>query len=206
MPFDRKQHWERIYSEKDEQETSWFQPRPETSLGLIEATGEPLAAPMIDVGGGTSRLVDHLLEQGWQNLSVLDISGTALEHSRQRLSEQAEKVNWIEADLLEGEPGGPYRIWHDRAVFHFLTEPGERQRYLQQLTAALEPGGHLIIATFGPEGPEACSCLPVQRYSPQSLTTTLGPTFQLKETREEQHHTPAGKVQSFVYCRFRFEP
>ena len=118
MPFDRKQHWERIYSEKDEQETSWFQPRPETSLGLIEATGEPLAAPMIDVGGGTSRLVDHLLEQGWQNLSVLDISGTALEHSRQRLSEQAEKVNWIEADLLEGEPGGPYRIWHDRAVFH----------------------------------------------------------------------------------------
>ena len=206
MPFDRKQHWERIYSEKDEQETSWFQPRPETSPGLIAATGEPPAAPLIDVGGGTSRLVDHLLEQGWQNLSVLDISGTALEHSRKRLGEQAEKVNWIEADLLEGEPGGPYRIWHDRAVFHFLTEPADRQRYLQRPTAALEPGGHLIIATFGPEGPEACSGLPVQRYSPQSLTTTLGPAFQLEETREEQHHTPAGKVQSFVYCRFRFEP
>ena len=193
MPFDRKQHWERIYSEKDEQETSWFQPRPETSLGLIEATGEPLAAPLIDVGGGTSRLVDHLLEQGRQNLSVPDISGTALEHSRQRLGEQAEKVNWIEADLLEGEPGGPYRIWHDRAVFHFLTEPADRQRYLQRLTAALEPGGHLIIATFGPEGPDACSGLPVQRYSPKALAETLGGGFHAEGEPERAAPHPCGQ-------------
>jgi len=160
MIFDRKQHWEKIYSEKDEQKTSWFQPRPETSLALIEATGEPPSAPIIDV--------------------------------------------WLEADLLEDGLPGPWRIWHDRAVFHFLVEQAERQRYLEQLHANLAPGGHCIIATFGPEGPEACSGLPVQRYSPQALAQTLGRAFELQETREEQHRTPAGKVQSFVYCRFRY--
>ena len=206
MIFDRKQHWEKIYSEKDEQETSWFQPRPETSLALIEATGEPPSAPIIDVGGGTSRLVDHLLELEQQNISVLDISGTALERSRQRLGERAAKVNWIETDLLEGNPGGPYRIWHDRAVFHFLVDEADRRRYLEQLRTHLEPGGHCIIATFGPEGPEACSGLPVQRYSPQALIETLGRAFELRETREEQHRTPAGKVQSFIYCRFQYRP
>jgi len=204
MIFDRKQHWEKIYSEKDEQKTSWFQPRPETSLALIEATGEPPSAPIIDVGGGTSRLVDHLLEAGWQDLTVLDISGTALETTRLRLGDRAESVRWLEADLLEDGLPGPWRIWHDRAVFHFLVEQAERQRYLEQLHANLAPGGHCIIATFGPEGPEACSGLPVQRYSPQALAQTLGRAFELQETREEQHRTPAGKVQSFVYCRFRY--
>jgi len=206
MTLDRKAHWERIYRDKEESDTSWFQPRPETSLALVEATGEPVDAPFIDVGGGTSRLVDHLLERGWKNLCVLDISGTALEKSRQRLGPRADSVQWLEADLLEADLPGPWRIWHDRAVFHFLTDEDARQRYLQQLRRHLAPGGHLVIATFGPEGPEACSGLPVRRYSPGQLAEVLGNRFELEETREELHRTPAGKEQSFVYCRFRYRP
>ena len=202
MSTDRKAHWERIYQEKKEQDTSWFQPRPETSLALIETTGEPLDAAIIDVGGGSSRLVDHLLEQGRHNISVLDISGSALAKTRRRLGTRADEVNWLETDLLDGSVGGPYRVWHDRAVFHFLTEAEDRDRYLAQLKTSLAPGGHCIIATFGPQGPEACSGLPVRRYSPRMLAETLGDTFELVETREEQHRTPAGKIQSFVYCRF----
>lgn len=203
MSIDRKTHWERIYRDKEESDTSWFQPRPETSLALIEATGEPLDAPFIDVGGGTSRLVDHLLESGRDNLSVLDISGTALEKSRQRLGPRADAVQWLEADLLEADLPGPWRIWHDRAVFHFLTDEEDRRRYLDQLHRHLEPGGHLVIATFGPEGPEACSGLPVRRYGPGELAATLGDAFTLEETREELHRTPGGKEQAFVYCRFQ---
>jgi SAM-dependent methyltransferase len=200
---DRKAHWEKIYSEKGEEDTSWFQPRPETSLALIEASGEPPSAALIDVGGGVSRLVDHLLDLGWQRLSVLDISSTALETARQRLGEHASRVEWLETDLLDGSVGGPYRIWHDRAVFHFLTEPADRERYLEQLSTALEPGGSCIIATFGPEGPQQCSGLPVQRYAPQALAAMLGDRFTLEETRTEVHRTPAGKDQNFIYCRFR---
>jgi len=200
---DRKAHWESIYSKKAEEDTSWFQPRPETSLALIQASGEPPTAALIDVGGGISRLVDHLLDLGWQNLSVLDISGTALEATRQRLGERASRVKWLEEDLLDGSPGGPYRIWHDRAVFHFLTQAEDRERYLKQLSTALEPGGSCVIATFGPEGPPQCSGLPVQRYTPQALATTLGGSFALEETRTEIHRTPAGKDQNFIYCRFR---
>ncbi len=206
MSFDRKAHWERIYREKSEDETSWFQPRPESSLALVEATGERPQAPLIDVGGGASRLVDHLLEAGWQDLTVLDISGAALETARRRLGQRAKAVQWLEADLLEAQLPGPWRIWHDRAVFHFLVEQADRQRYLEQLRANLEPGGHCIIATFALDGPEMCSGLPVRRYSPESLAETLGPEFQLQQTLSEQHRTPAGKVQSFVYCRFRHQP
>ena len=206
MNFDRKAHWEKIYGEKREDETSWFQPRPETSLTLIEATGEKPQAPLIDVGGGASRLVDHLLETGWQDLTVLDISGAALATARRRLGEREKAVRWLEADLLEAELPGPWRIWHDRAVFHFLVEEADRQRYIAQLRANLEPGGHCIIATFALDGPEACSGLPVQRYSPETLAETLGSEFQLQQTLGEQHHTPAGKIQSFVYCRFRYQP
>lgn len=203
MTADHKAHWERIYSEKGEEDTSWFQPRPETSLALIEASGEPRTAAFIDVGGGISRLVDHLLDLGWERLSVLDISGTALAKARQRLGERASRVNWLETDLLEADLGGPYRIWHDRAVFHFLTETKDRAHYLQRLSAALDPGGSCIIATFGPEGPRQCSGLPVQRYTPQTLAATLGDGFSLEETRTEIHHTPTGKDQNFIYCRFR---
>ena len=206
MNLERKAHWEKIYREKNEDQTSWFQPSPETSLALIEATGEMPQAPLIDVGGGTSRLVDHLLETGWQDLTVLDISGAALETTRRRLGERAERVRWLEGDLLESKLPGPWRIWHDRAVFHFLVEPADRKRYLAQLSTNLAPGGHCIIATFAPGGPEACSGLPVQRYSPEALAETLGPEFHLEQSLGEQHHTPAGKVQSFVYCHFRYHP
>ncbi len=206
MTLDRKAHWERVYREKTDTDTSWFQPRPETSLALIEATGAPPRTPLIDVGGGTSRLVDHLLERGWKDLCVLDISGTALERSRQRLGPAAAAVRWVEADLLETELPDVWGIWHDRAVFHFLTNETDRRRYLERLHRHLEPGGHLIIATFGPEGPKACSGLPVRRYSPEQLAEVLGEGFELEETREELHRTPAGKEQSFVYCRFRYRP
>ncbi len=199
----RRNHWEQVYQNKGEDETSWFQPRPETSLALIRATGEPLDAPFIDVGGGASRLVDHLLDEGWTELSVLDIAPSALATTRARLGDRASRVNWLEADLLEARLPGPWRIWHDRAVFHFLTDENDRTRYLEQLRNNLEPGGHVIIATFAPDGPEACSGLPVQRYAPGELARALGDAFQLQESVTEDHHTPAGKVQSFTYCRFR---
>ena len=206
MNSGRKAHWEQVYQDKEEGQTSWFQPRPETSLRLIASTGEPADAPFIDVGGGVSRLVDHLLDQDWSNLSVLDISPSALAQAQARLGERATQINWLETDLLEAGLQGPYRIWHDRAVFHFLTEAEDQAQYLHQLKHALEPGGHLIIATFAPEGPEACSGLPVQRYSPGQLGHTLGKAFRLNETIAEEHHTPAGKIQSFNYCRFQYQP
>ncbi|WP_457664774.1 class I SAM-dependent methyltransferase [Thiolapillus sp.] len=206
MSGERKKHWEAIYQGKEENETSWFQPRPETSLQLIESTGEPTDAAFIDVGGGVSRLVDHLLDKGWTRLSVLDIAPSALARAQARLGDRATEVSWLAADLLEAELPASYRIWHDRAVFHFLTEIADRARYLHQLKNTLEPGGHLIIATFAPEGPQACSGLPVQRYSPEQLGRTLGKDFRLEETVREEHRTPAGKNQSFNYCRFRYQP
>ncbi len=205
MTSDRKDHWEKVYQNKGEDETSWFQPKPETSLALIQATGEPADAPFIDVGGGASRLVDHLLDQGWANLSVLDISPSALATSRARLGHRADRVNWLEEDLLGAELPGSWRVWHDRAVFHFLTQAADRARYIKQLRKHLEPGSHLIIATFSPEGPEACSGLPVQRYSSEQLKQTLGSDFHLQDSIREDHHTPAGKTQSFVYCRFTYK-
>ena len=206
MNSGRKAHWEQVYQDKEEGQTSWFQPRPETSLRLITSTGEPADAPFIDVGGGASRLVDHLLDQGWSNLSVLDISPSALTQAQTRLGNRAAQINWLETDLMEASLQGPYRIWHDRAVFHFLVEKNDRLRYLNQLKGALEAGGRAIIATFAPDGPEACSGLPVQRYSPESLQHTLGNDFRLAETLSEEHRTPAGATQSFIYCLFRYQP
>ena len=206
MNGQRKQHWERIYRDKDETETSWLQPQPETSLSLIAATGEDKSAALIDVGGGASHLVDHLLDAGWQNLCVLDIAAAALARAQARLGARAVQVRWLEADLLEAGLGGPYRIWHDRAVFHFLATEAERARYLRQLSAHLTPGGYCIIATFALDGPTACSGLPVQRYSAQTLRQTLGADFKLLDSREETHKTPAGKIQQFVYSLFRYMP
>ncbi len=202
----RKQHWERVYQNNSEKSTSWFQPRPETSLALFDATNQPHDAPCIDVGGGSSRLVDHLLDLGWQNISVLDIAHSALASAKKRLGTRASQVNWLEQDLLEIDLPSGYRIWHDRAVFHFLTQAADRERYLQQLQQALVAGGHCIIATFSPQGPEACSGLPVQRYSSEQLTQTLGKNFQLVRTLQEIHTTPAGKDQSFTYCLFAYQP
>ncbi len=200
--MDRKQHWEQVYAQKQPTDVSWFQPRPAYSLRLIAAAGIDKAQPIIDMGGGASRLVDNLIEQGYGDISVLDISAAALQHSRDRLGAHAAPVHWIEADATAFEPPRTYALWHDRAVFHFLTDPADRQAYRERLARGLQPGGHLIIATFALDGPERCSNLPVQRYSPETLSAELGSGYTLVETTTETHLTPAQKEQRFVYCRF----
>lgn len=200
--MDRKQHWEQVYAQKQPTEVSWFQPRPEYSLRLIAAAGIDKSLPVIDMGGGASRLVDNLLDAGYSDVSVLDISAAALQHTRERLGERAARVDWIVADATAFEPAKNYALWHDRAVFHFLTEPADRLAYRQRLDRGLRSGGHLIIATFALDGPEKCSNLPVQRYSPATLSAELGAGYTLVETLSEGHITPAQKEQRFVYCRF----
>ncbi|MEJ2479541.1 MAG: class I SAM-dependent methyltransferase [Acidihalobacter sp.] len=198
----REKHWEAVYRDKTAEEVSWFQPSPELSLALIEAAGMSRQVPIIDVGGGASRLVDRLIEAGYGDVSVLDISSAALEQSRARLGVAADAVRWLQADITRAELPIRYRLWHDRAVFHFLVDAQARAAYLERLERHLEPGGQAIIATFSPDGPERCSGLPVQRYSAQSLAQALGERFRLIESRDELHTTPAGARQTFVYCRF----
>ena len=201
--LDRKTHWEGIYVRKDEDEVSWYQAHPTTSLQLLSNTGLGRDAAIIDAGGGASRLVDHLLDAGYTDITVLDIAEAALEKARARLGERARQVRWIVADLLTWQPERRYDIWHDRAVFHFLTAAEDRRRYVEVLKRALKPDGHVIIATFAPDGPEKCSGLPVMRHSPESIAAALGAGFELLETADEHHVTPAGKVQHFNYARLR---
>lgn len=200
--MDRREHWQGVYEGKDPTEVSWFQPRPESSLALIDRLGLGPDARVIDVGGGASRLVDALLERGFRHLTVLDISEKALAHSRSRLGERAGEVRWIEADVTAADLPGPFDLWHDRAVFHFLTDAEDRAAYVQRLVNAVPTGGHAVIATFAEDGPERCSGLPVVRYTAEGLDAELGPAFALRDTFRELHETPAGKEQSFVYCRF----
>ena len=202
--MDRKQHWEQVYRQKSDETLSWFQPRPEISLDLIHAAGLRKTEALIDVGGGASRLVDQLLAEGYTDLTVLDIAQQALITARTRLGNSASQVHWIAADLTAWQPGRSYRLWHDRAVFHFLTDPVERAAYRKNLEAALAPGGTAIIASFALEGPERCSGLPVQRYSPQTLAAELGSGFRLLQHRHDAHHTPADRIQQFQYSVFEY--
>ena len=202
--MDRKQHWEEVYRQKAEDAVSWFQVHPDISLELIRAAGLQPSDPLIDVGGGASRLVDHLLGEGYRDLTVLDISEAALERAGARLGPRALEVQWLVADVTRWHPERRYRLWHDRAVFHFLTEAADRAAYVANLRAALGDGGRALIASFAPDGPERCSGLPVRRYAPESLATELGPEFRLAEHRAEQHITPAGRVQSFQYSLFDY--
>jgi SAM-dependent methyltransferase len=202
--MDRKNHWERVYTDKAPDEVSWYQDNPAFSLELIAAARGGADTPIIDVGGGASTLVDHLLDRGYRNLCVLDISAKALDRAVQRLAERARQVDWVQADVTEYKPMHRYAIWHDRAVFHFLVDERDRARYRDLLKQALLPGAHLIVATFAEDGPEMCSGLPVVRYRPETLQQALGGDLELLETRSEQHETPAGKTQSFVYCLFRW--
>jgi hypothetical protein len=204
--MDRRQHWEEVYRQKAEDAVSWFQPRPAISLDLIHAAGLKPDDPLIDVGGGASRLVDALLAEGFRDISVLDIAGAALDKARQRLGSDARKVHWLAADVTRWRPERKYRLWHDRAVFHFLTEAADRDAYRRALESALVPGGTAIIASFALEGPERCSGLPVRRYSPVTLAAELGPAFNPMDQRSEEHLTPAGKIQRFQYSVFRFQP
>lgn len=172
-------------------------------MKLVRRTGLKKNKAIIDVGGGASSLVDLLLEESYQKITVLDIAEAALQQARERLGEQAKNVHWIRADITESLEVSEFCLWHDRAVFHFLTSPVERSRYLATLSTALQPGGYVIIASFSPEGPEKCSGLPVQRYNPQQLQDELGSEYRLLDSQTEIHETPASKHQDFIYCLFQ---
>jgi len=196
-----RQHWENVYSRKPSTEVSWFQEHAALSLQLIADHGAPLSAPLIDVGGGASTLVDDLLQRGHTDLTVLDLSAAALATARQRLGAHARQVCWLEANVLEvALPRHHYRIWHDRAVFHFLTSAAEREAYVRQVLHAVQPGGLVIVATFAEDGPEQCSGLPVVRYSADALHGEFGEPFELLGHLREDHTTPGGNEQKFVYC------
>jgi len=195
----RKTHWQRIYAEKRPTEVSWHEPIPEKSLQLIRSTGVARHEPILDAGGGASTLVDHLLAEGYTDVSVLDVSRTALEHSRARLAESAVRVDWIESDVTEFEPSRKYALWHDRAVFHFLTESAERDKYVEVSYRTLRPKGHLVLATFGPGGPERCSGLEICRYGVEELQDLFGVRFTLRRHELDEHRTPMGSTQQFLY-------
>jgi SAM-dependent methyltransferase len=199
---DRRAHWDAAYTAKDDTQVSWHQPNPARSLALIKSAA-PSSASVIDVGGGASRLTDALLAEGYADLTVLDISQVALQRTKTRLGDLAGKVTWIAADITQWRPMRTWDVWHDRAVFHFLTDPGSQDAYLAALTRATVPGSTAILAMFALEGPERCSGLPVQRYSPQTLATRLGPDFRLYAQDAEIHRTPLGTAQAFSYAAFR---
>jgi SAM-dependent methyltransferase len=198
-----QEHWNRVYGTKAEGEVSWFQPRPERSLALIAAAAPDRSVPVIDVGGGASTLVDELLRAGYGDVSVLDISEAALGRSKARLGAKAEGVAWIVADITDWKPARAFRVWHDRAVFHFLTDAARQAAYIEALRKATAPGSVCIIATFALDGPERCSGLPVQRYSAATLAARLGPEFALAAEEAERHVTPGGAAQSFMYSVFK---
>ena len=200
---DRSAHWDKVYATKGEAEVSWFQDSPAISLEMIRAAGADHGAAIIDIGGGASRLVDALLQDGYRKLAVLDLSTNALDAAKRRLGGAASTVDWIVADVTAWRPAKAYDVWHDRAAFHFLTDPRDRAAYVERLRSAVALRGHVIIATFAPDGPEKCSGLPVQRHDSASLAAELGPEFELVETRSEMHHTPWNATQAFQFSRFR---
>lgn len=202
MSVKAKEHWERVYRKTPPQGLSWYQAHPETSLSLIESTGIERDRPIIDVGGGASALADELLDLGFIDVTVLDISSAALGLARSRLGGRAPRVEWICTDVTRFEPTRRFALWHDRATFHFLVDHSARKSYCEALERALAADGHLIISTFAPSGPPRCSGLNVVRYSEDSLAKLLGRDFILRESRYEDHLTPSGTVQPFVFCHF----
>lgn len=202
--MDSKKHWEDFYRSKAPDAVSWYRPHLDISLTLICEAVSDRSAAIIDVGGGESTLVDDLLQRGYRNLTVLDMSAVALNATKQRLGSIAGQIAWVESDITVVDlPEHRYDVWHDRAVFHFLTEPSQRDAYIHALTRALKPDGRVVIATFGPLGPNRCSGLDVSRYDAQQLSHEFGPGFELVTSTLEDHHTPASSSQQFLYCRFR---
>jgi SAM-dependent methyltransferase len=200
----RQAHWQSVYASKSEAQTSWFRPHLDHSLRLIDGLALPPEAPLLDVGGGRATLVDDLLARGYADVTVLDLAETALDVARQRLGADAARVRWLCADMLEADlPAARYALWHDRAVFHFLTEPAARAVYLAQITRALRPDGHAIIATFAADGPAHCSGLPVQRYAAGALANCFAAHFECLGDSREEHRTAAGAVQPFTYVLLR---
>lgn len=201
--MDRQSHWNKIWIKYRETEVSWFQESPKLSFEYIERYAIDNDARILDVGGGSSRLVDSLLTNGYENLGVLDVAEPALERARVRLGSRSSSVEWIVADVTAYETSSKWDVWHDRAVFHFLIDDEERRAYVRSVRIALTSDGIVVIATFGPDGPEKCSGLDVKRHSPETLCQSFGPEFVLLESDVEIHHTPDGTKQQFVYCVFR---
>jgi ubiquinone/menaquinone biosynthesis C-methylase UbiE len=199
-----KTHWEHICERKALTQVSWYQEHAQYSLQYIRNTGIQKTDHIIAVGGGASTLVDDLIADGFQHISILDISGSALQIARERLGAKSHPVNWIEADITQANlPHQAYTVWHDRAVFHFLTEAADRQRYIDAVRYAVRPGGHVIVATFAPDGPDHCGGLEVMRYDPEGLHDEFGASFELVDSTHETHHTPFGMDQKFIYCYCR---
>jgi len=198
----RKDHWERVYQKHLPTEVGWYQAYPERSMKLINNTGAGTDSSIIDVGGGTSKLSMYLLDQGYTRITVLDISGNSIDKAKSQLGEKSDKISWIEADVTKYSFTEQYDVWHDRAVFHFLTEAKERKRYINSLNQALKLNGDLILATFSLDAPPKCSGLSVVRYSPETLQNELGDNFNFVEGFVEDHVTPSDVNQNFIYCRF----
>lgn len=205
--MNQRDHWEDIYSNKPSEKLGWYKPHLQTSLSWIKEIGLDPTAPIIDVGGGVSTLVDDLLEAGYQSITILDLSKKALSLAKARLGSRQNLVHWLEGDITSVNlPTHYYDLWHDRAVFHFLTAPEQQKKYRQNVLKALKPGSHLIIGTFAPEAPPKCSGLPVQRYTAEQLAGTLGKEFELTRHHKELHVTPGGVEQMYLYCQFHRSP
>ncbi len=201
--FDRKTHWEQVYHTKALEEVSWFQPNPETSLNFFKQFNVPPTAKVIDVGGGDSFLVDHLLDMGFQDITVLDISEAALERAKLRLGARASNVKWIVADAATFIPEEKYDFWHDRAAFHFFTDEDEITNYLHTVQQNLNPGGILVIGTFSEYGPQKCSGIDIKQYSETAMTERLKTFFEKIKCITVDHKTPSGNIQNFVFCSFK---
>ncbi len=202
--MNRREHWEKVYSTTPTEKVGWYEPHLQTSLAWIADLGLAKDVQIIDIGGGASTLIDDLLSEGYELITVLDLSKSALSSAKERLGKRSEPVTWLEGDITSIDlPTHHYGLWHDRAVFHFLTLPEQQRQYRDSLLKALQPGGHLIIGTFAPEAPPKCSGLPVQRYNPEQLAGTLGSEFELKRHQQEMHLTPSGVEQMYLYCHFQ---
>jgi SAM-dependent methyltransferase len=201
-----RQHWDTVYRTKAADKVSWYRPHLERSLAFVEAVAADRGAAIVDVGGGESTLVDDLLARGYSDVTVLDIAPAAIAGAKARLGADAHRVHWLAADITKVElPAARYDVWHDRAVFHFLTDPEDRAAYVRQALRAVRPGGYVVAATFGPEGPEKCSGLPVVRYDADRLHDEFGGAFRLIDSASELHRTPAGATQQFTWCFCRVE-
>lgn len=205
--MDTKEHWDKIYATKGFDSVSWYAPHLDKSLQLIETICPDKSAAIVDVGGGQSTLVDDLLNASYRDVSVLDISSTAIEFAKQRLGERSEQVSWHVGDIIRYDFGAKqFDLWHDRAVFHFLTSPAARLAYVDRVRRSVKTGGHVLMATFGPDGPEQCSGLDVVRYDDKQLQQAFGDGFELLRSQLTDHHTPMGIKQQFLYCWFKVVP
>jgi 2-polyprenyl-3-methyl-5-hydroxy-6-metoxy-1,4-benzoquinol methylase len=199
----RKAHWENVYERKNFEAVSWFQEMPTTSIEFLQAAQLPKSAKIIDIGGGESRFVDYLLAAGYENITVLDISATAIEKKKQALGEQGKNITWIVSDILDFKPSEKYDFWHDRATFHFLTQPTEVKKYVTTLKKGIQPNGILVIGTFSESGPTKCSGLEIKQYSASTLATQVSRFFEKIKCIDTEHLTPFETVQHFVFCSFK---